>query len=69
MCAYVPLTVLPTQDFLLFHMKDGRLELLGTDFCKRIDRKIFAYLTTCHSIPAFLSSCTLDLFERQTFAS
>lgn len=47
-------------------MKNGGLELLETPFCARIDPKMFAYLTTCHSVPAFLSSLTLDLFDKQT---
>ena len=45
----------------------GTLELLETPYAARLDRKIFAYLTTCNSVPAFLSSVTLDLFEKQTF--
>jgi mitotic spindle assembly checkpoint protein MAD1 len=44
-----------------------RLELLETDLAGRLDKKLVVYLTTCHSIPAFLSNLTLHLFEQQTF--
>ncbi len=47
--------------------KGESLELLETPFAAKIDRKIFTFLTTCHSVPAFLSNITLDLFEKQTF--
>lgn len=56
------------QDCLLFKLKEGGgLELLETDYTQRLEAKVFTYLTTCHSIPAFLSNLTLELFERQTF--
>jgi hypothetical protein len=42
------------------------LELLETDFALRLDRKLSVYLTTCNSVPAFLSSVTLQNFEKQT---
>jgi hypothetical protein len=47
--------------------KNGTLELIETPFCTQIDKRVFAYLTTCRSFPAFLSNLTLHLFERQTF--
>ena len=43
------------------------MELLETDYTHRLEAKAFTYLTTCNSIPAFLSNLTLELFERQTF--
>ena len=55
------------QDYLQFKMTDGTLEMLETPFCQRIDSKVTAYLTTCQSVPAFLSTLTLDLFEKTTF--
>jgi len=56
------------QDWLLFKMKEGGgLELLESEFTQRLEAKVFTYLTTCHSIPAFLSNLTLELFEKQTF--
>uniref|UniRef100_A0A7S3PFY6 Mitotic spindle assembly checkpoint protein MAD1 n=1 Tax=Aplanochytrium stocchinoi TaxID=215587 RepID=A0A7S3PFY6_9STRA len=58
------------DDHLLFKWQpdvEGGLHLLETDFCSRIDENIFAYLKKCNSVPAFLSTLTLDLFEKQTF--
>jgi hypothetical protein len=54
------------QDDLLFQMSGKGMELLETDFCKRLDKDVFAYLTRCDSIPAFLSTVTTFLFDRQT---
>ncbi|DBA03395.1 TPA: hypothetical protein N0F65_002803 [Lagenidium giganteum] len=55
-------------DELLVRMdSSGALELLESDFCAQIDQRVFAYLTTCRSFPAFLGNLTLHLFERQTF--
>jgi hypothetical protein len=31
-----------------------------------LDKDVFAYLTRCDSIPAFLSTVTTTLFDRQT---
>ncbi|CAI5738614.1 unnamed protein product [Hyaloperonospora brassicae] len=56
------------DDELLIRMEaSGSLELLDSDFCSRINQRVFAYLTTCRSFPAFLSTLTLHLFEKQTF--
>lgn len=56
------------SDELLVRMEtNGSLELLDTDFCSQIDQRVFSYLTTCRSFPAFLSTLTLSLFEKQTF--
>lgn len=57
------------QDYLQFKMTDGKLEMLETPFCARIDSKVTAYLTVCKSVPAFLSNLTLDLFEKTTFTA
>jgi len=46
---------------------EGGLNLLETEFTKTLSKEIHAYLSKCHSIPAFLSNITLQLFERQTF--
>ena len=57
------------DDSLLFRWPregGGGLELLETDFCSRIDESDFAYLRRCNSVPAFLSTITLSLFENQT---
>lgn len=56
------------DDELLVRMEaNGALELLETDYCAQINQRVFAYLTTCRSFPAFLATLTLHLFEKQTF--
>ena len=55
------------DDSLLFQWRDGALELIETPFAAKLDQKLFAYLTTCNSVPAFLSNVTIDLFDNQTF--
>lgn len=55
------------DDAFLFQWKGGSLELLDTPFAEKLDPKHFSYLTTCHSVPAFLSAITIELFENQTF--
>ncbi|KAF4322346.1 hypothetical protein BBO99_00000039 [Phytophthora kernoviae] len=56
------------DDELLVRMEaNGSLELLESEFCSQINQRVFAYLTTCRSFPAFLSTLTLHLFEKQTF--
>jgi hypothetical protein len=40
--------------------------MLETPFTRKLDRRLFAYLHTSNSLPAFLASVTLDLFEHQT---
>ncbi|RLN55728.1 hypothetical protein BBJ28_00011713 [Nothophytophthora sp. Chile5] len=56
------------DDELLVRMEaNGSLELLETEYCSQINQRVFAYLTTCRSFPAFLSTLTLHLFEKQTF--
>lgn len=70
------------EDFLLFSLyvvlsflltpsrdSKGELSLLETEMCGKIDSSIFAYIATCHSIPAFLSALTMNLFEKQTIIS
>ena len=55
------------DDMLMFSWGSGGLELLETTFVKRLDTKIFTYLRTCKSIPAFTSAVTMHLFEMNTF--
>ena len=57
------------DDTLLFQLIDGGegLQLLETDFCKRVDKEVFCYLTTCRSVPAFLGNLTIWLHDKQTF--
>ena len=49
-----------------FDPDTSRLELLENDYTKSLSPNVFAYLTQCGSVPAFLSTLTLDLFERST---
>ncbi len=56
------------NDDLVFEWNNEGLQLMETSFAKKLDRKIFTYLSTCHSVPAFLSNLTLELFEKRTFA-
>ncbi|XP_028395474.1 mitotic spindle assembly checkpoint protein MAD1-like [Dendronephthya gigantea] len=56
-----------SSDHLLFQCNaNGKTMLLETDFSLRVKNLIDQYLMQCNSIPAFLSSVTLELFERQT---
>jgi mitotic spindle assembly checkpoint protein MAD1 len=45
---------------------NGKTMLLETDFSIQVKGLIDQYLMQYNSIPAFLSSVTLELFERQT---
>eukprot|EP00903_Cladosiphon_okamuranus_P008355 g8036.t1 len=59
------------SDCLLFQQKDqsqgGGLELVETPLAVQHMDKIDGFLNKCDSIPAFLSSLTIELFEKQTF--
>ena len=44
----------------------GEMMLLATDFSSQLTDQIETYLNRFNSIPAFLSSITLELFNRQT---
>jgi len=54
-------------DQLMFQDVGNGLELLETDFSLAFGMEIHAFLTKCHSIPAFLSNITIDLFNKRTF--
>ena len=56
------------EDSLIFQWTESTsLELLETPFIsEHVDRKLLALLRSSNSIPAFLASVTLDLFEKQT---
>ena len=54
---------------VLQQTSDGELQILATEFSSTIQDNVEHYLTSGHSIPAFLSSITLDLFGRQTILS
>jgi hypothetical protein len=55
------------DDYLKFSISADGVAMLDTPFAGRLGTATFAYLDTVHSIPAFLSRVTLDLFESQTF--
>ena len=45
----------------------GELQLLANKYSETFGEQIRTYLHGADSIPAFLSSITLELFQRQTF--
>ena len=49
--------------------KDGEIQLLETDYSQTLHEAMDTYLKAANSIPAFLSSITLDLFSQQTMMS
>jgi len=55
------------DDSLLFQWKGSTLELIETEFAKKLDPRLFTMLSVSNSVPAFLSNVTLELFESQTF--
>ena len=55
------------DDSLLFQWRDNALELMETPFATKLEQKLFDYLSTCNSVPAFLSNVTMELFDNQTF--
>ena len=54
------------DDNLLFQKSDAGLQLLDTEFSRTLPDDVVGYLQRFHSIPAFLSTLTLELFSRQT---
>ncbi|XP_072030074.1 mitotic spindle assembly checkpoint protein MAD1-like [Amphiura filiformis] len=58
------------SDVLLFQTTStGDMQLLENDFSSTLTDFIESFLQQQHSIPAFLSSVTLDLFSRQTMVT
>ncbi|XP_068760462.1 mitotic spindle assembly checkpoint protein MAD1-like [Montipora capricornis] len=55
-----------TDDLLFESSSKGDMMLLATDFSSQLTDQIDTYLNRFNSIPAFLSSITLELFNRQT---
>ena len=47
---------------------NGEMQLLETEFSTTLTDLIDAYLSDADSIPAFLASVTMDLFNKQTIA-
>ncbi|EGD81422.1 hypothetical protein PTSG_02142 [Salpingoeca rosetta] len=56
------------DDYLLFASSPQGLQLLETQFSASLDERILANLHRFHSIPAFLSAITVDLFSKSTMA-
>ena len=59
------------QDHLMFQWPTGKdvqsLDLLNTDLAKALtSTPSYAYISKFHSLPAFLASVQLSLFEKQT---
>ena len=59
------------RDYLLFQWPEGKevtsLDLLSTEYGKLITKQpSYEYMTKFHSLPAFLASAQLALFETQT---
>lgn len=54
------------DDLLFESTSKGEMMLLATDFSSQLTDQIETYLKRFNSIPAFLSSITLELFNRQT---
>jgi mitotic spindle assembly checkpoint protein MAD1 len=56
-------------DYLLFQYTDNSkksLQVLETEFVKKLDQSLTIYLNKFHSIPAFTAAVTCELFQRQT---
>ena len=59
------------RDYLLFQWPEGKevtsLDLLNTEYAKLLTKSpSYEYMTKFHSLPAFLASAQLGLFEKQT---
>lgn len=58
------------EEYLNFRLNEmGELDMLETEFSNTLHDMVSNYLAQHHSMPAFLSSLTLDLFQRQTMAA
>jgi mitotic spindle assembly checkpoint protein MAD1 len=57
-----------TQDDYLFFSFNEQMEFVlhETDFTASLDPRVMGFLTKFRSIPAFVSTITLDLFHKQT---
>ena len=56
---------IPTS-FIFQRTDDSELQLLGTDYSSSLGDKVDTFLNRGNSIPAFLGSLTIDLFNAQT---
>jgi len=53
-------------DYFLFKSTKTGIELLETDFSKQWEEQLQTYLAKFHSIPAFLSAVTIELFTKNS---
>lgn len=57
------------DEYLNFRLNDmGELDMLETEYSLTLVDMVTNYLAEHHSMPAFLSSLTLELFNRSTVA-
>jgi len=54
------------EEVVIIQFKNGNLTVLATDFVQSLDEETRALLGRFHSVPAFLSQITLDLFNQTT---
>lgn len=54
------------DDSLLFQTTESGMQVLQTDFFSEMEQHAKTFIGRCNSIPAFLSTVQLDLFNRQT---
>ena len=54
------------DDALLFQWSSEGVQLLDTPFASNLDERLFASLTYCNSVPAFLATVQLELFDKST---
>mmetsp|Transcript_20525 Transcript_20525/g.39576 ORF Transcript_20525/g.39576 Transcript_20525/m.39576 type:complete len:704 (-) Transcript_20525:124-2235(-) len=53
---------------IIIQFHNGQLSVLETDFVRSLDSQTKALMTKFHSVPAFLSQITIDLFNQTTIA-
>ncbi len=66
-CTLVLLFVPNNIYFFSLQLRGDAPELMETEFASRLDTNLLHHLQVTNSVPAFLASVTLDLFESQTF--
>lgn len=55
------------EDRLIFQIEEGNLNLISNSFTDEYKNEIESYLVKGKSIPAFVSSITLDLYQKKTY--
>jgi hypothetical protein len=54
------------DDSIEFQMNGSKLDMIDTPFVKNLNPVLIHMLKKNNSVPSFLSSVTLELFENQT---